>query len=138
MGVGEGVVQASSGGEGKQLVRYRTTFIAGKAARWQCEHGKVIVQGKGKQVVTRIHTWTGGDRAQLKSTRRGGEPERNAYGTWENVIRVFDCIVHVLESEYCVYLQRENAEWTIKESESRGECVEEVGVNFRMVCDVLK
>jgi hypothetical protein len=136
VGVGEGAVQASSGGEGKQSVRCRTTFIAGKAARWQCEHGKVIVQGKGKQVVTIIHTWIGRDRAQSKSTRRGGEPERNAYGTCENVFRVFDCIVYVLESESGVYLQRKNAEWTIKKSESRFECAEEVGVFFSLMCDV--
>ncbi len=136
MGVGEGAVQASSGGEGKQSVRWCTTFIAGKAARWQCEHGKVTVREKGKQVVMTRHTWIGRDRAQSKRTRREGEPERNAYVKCDNVVFVFDGIVYAPESESVVYLQRNNAEWTIINSESIIEGAEEVGALIRLMCEV--
>jgi hypothetical protein len=91
---------------------------------------------KGKAGVTMSHTWTGTDRAQLKDTRREGEPERNAYGNCDNVNRVFVGIVYMFVSESVVYLQRNNAEWTINYSDSSIKGSEEVGVSFRRMCEL--
>jgi hypothetical protein len=105
------------------------------AARWQCEHGKVVVQVKGKQVVSIKHTWIGTDRVQLKNTRREGEPERNACVNCDNVKRVCVGVVYVLVSEVAVYLQSNNAEWTVNYSNSSIKGPEEVGVLFYLdVC----
>jgi hypothetical protein len=135
VGFGEGAVQASSGGESKQLVNSRTEFNSGMAARWQCEHGKVTVQVKGKQVVSIRHTWIGTDRVQLNNTRREGEPERNAFVNCDNVKRVCVGVVYVPVSEIAVYLQRNNAERTVNYSNNSIKGSEEVGVlSYLDVC----
>ncbi len=117
MGVGEGAVQASSGGESKQLGNIRIEFIAGMAARWQCEHGKAVIQENRKQVALIRHTWTGTDRVQLNNTRLEGEPERNAHVNCDHVKRVGASVVvgveYVYGSELAVFLQRNNAERTV-------------------------
>ncbi len=117
MGVGEGAVQAGSGGESKQLGNSRTEFISGMAARWQCEHGKAVIQVNRKQVVLIRHTWTGTDRVQLNNTRREGEPERNAHVNCDHVKHVCVSVGVVVEyahfSESVVFLQRNNAERTV-------------------------
>ncbi len=138
VGIGEGAVQASSGGESKQLGSSRTEFISGMAARWQCEHRKVVIQVKRKQVVLIRHTWTGTDRVQLNNTRREGEPERNAYVNCDHVKRVCVSVgvgveyVHV--SEIVVSLQRNNAERTVNYSNNSIKGPEEVG--FLLYSDV--
>ncbi len=71
----------------------------------------------------------------MKNTRREGEPERNAYVNCDNVKRACVGFVYVLASEFAVYLQRNNAEWTINYSNSSIKGSEEVGVLFYLdVC----
>jgi hypothetical protein len=118
VGIGEGAVQASSGGESKQLGNCRINFISGMAARWQGEHGKAVVKENRKQVVLIRHTWTGTDRVQLNKKRREGEPERNAYVICDHVKRICVSVVvgveYVHDSEFdSIYLQRNNAERTV-------------------------